>query len=119
MENEKIIEQIISKSIKIGMVAMAAQYGLIDETVTEQQALKMYGKKLITEWRSKRWIVGYPNGNKERNKFYYKRSELETASRMVDIYNIIPPSFLNRKDNQIEQDREKIREIQKKSKITQ
>lgn len=95
MDDEKVLEKIISNSIGIGVIQTLTQLGLIDENVTEQQAHKMYTKKLVTEWRHKRWIVGYPSGNTARAKFYYKRSELETASRMLDLRNIIPATRIN------------------------
>ena len=100
MEDQKVLEIIISNSIGIGVIQTLTQLGLIDETVTEQQAHKMYTKKLVTEWRHKRWIVGYPSGNSTRAKFHYKRSELETASRMLDIYNTIPASRINQIQSQ-------------------
>lgn len=87
---DKTIETIIAKSIEIGVVNTLNKLGLQTETVTEAQAKKIYGKRLIREWRSKRWIVGYPSGNGKRGKVYFKRSELETASRMLDIQNTIP-----------------------------
>lgn len=87
---DKVIEEIISKSIEIGVFNTLNKLGLISETISESQAKKQYGSRLISEWRKKRWIVGYPTGNAERAKVYFKRSELETASRMLDIQNIIP-----------------------------
>ncbi|MGI6048728.1 MAG: hypothetical protein ACOYEG_12125 [Petrimonas sp.] len=87
---DKVIEEIIVKSIEIGVYNTLNRLGILKETVTEAQAKKQYGKRLIDEWRRKRWIVGYPTGNKERGKVYFKRTELETASRMLYIQNIIP-----------------------------
>ena len=87
---DRVLEEIISKSIEIGVYSTLRALCLISETVTEAQAVKLYGRRRINEWRSKRWIVGYPTGNKERAKVYFKRTELETASRMLDIQNIIP-----------------------------
>lgn len=88
--DDRIIETIVQKSIEIGVYNTLNQLGLISETVTEAQAKKQYGKRLIEEWRRKRWVVGYPTGNKERAKVYFKRTELETASRMLDIQNAVP-----------------------------
>lgn len=88
--DDKAIETIISKSIEIGVFNTLNKLGITSEIITEMQAKKIYGSRLINEWRQKRWIVGYPTGNKERGKVYYKRTELETASRMLDIQNIIP-----------------------------
>lgn len=84
------IETIVAKSIEIGVFNTLNRLGLTSETVTEAQAKKQYGARLIDDWRQKRWIVGYPTGNKERGRIYFKRTELETASRMLDIQNIIP-----------------------------
>lgn len=85
-----MIETIVAKSIEIGVFNTLNRLGLTSETVTEAQAKKQYGARLIDDWRQKRWIVGYPTGNKERGRIYFKRTELETASRMLDIQNIIP-----------------------------
>ncbi len=87
---DKIIETIVAKSIEIGVFNTLNQLGLTSEVVTESQARKQYGRRLIDEWRRKRWIVGYPTGNSERSKVYFKRTELETASRMLDIQNAVP-----------------------------
>ena len=95
MEDQKAIETIIANSIKIGVIQTLKELGLIDEFVTEAQAHKAYTKKLVNDWRHKRWIVGYPSGNTTRARFHYKRSELETASRMLSIQNSIPASRIN------------------------
>lgn len=110
------IEIIISNAIAIGCIQTLSQLGLFDENVTEKQAHKMYGKKLVQEWRHRRWIVGYPSGNSARAKFFFKRSELETASRMLDINNIISPPIIFRKTDQAEIDKTAIRIIQKRVK---
>lgn len=87
---DRIIETIVAKSIEIGVVNTLSRLGLNSEIVTESQARKLYGRRLIDEWRSKKWIVGYPTGNKKIAKVYFKRTELETASRMLDIQNAVP-----------------------------
>ncbi len=84
------LENIITNAIQIGVFNTLNELGLMSEQITQAKAEKKYGKRLILEWRNKRWIVGYPTGNNERGKVYFKRSELETASRMLDIQNIIP-----------------------------
>jgi hypothetical protein len=89
------LERIISNSIQIGVIKTLSELGLITENITEKQAEKRYGKKQLQEWRDKRWIVGYPSGNKERSKVYFKRSELETASRMLDLQNVIPANRIH------------------------
>ena len=88
--DDKTIEQIIINAVAIGVVNTLSRLGLNSEIVTESQARKLYGRRLIEEWRRKRWIVGYPTGNQERAKVYFKRTELETASRMLDIRNMVP-----------------------------
>ena len=92
---DRIIEKIFATGVQVGVINLASQLGLIDEAVTARQAYKMYGERQVKEWRHKRWIVGYPTGNKSISKYYYKRSELETASRMVSMQNIIPASKIN------------------------
>jgi len=92
---DNTVERIFAIGIEVGVIQTLKELGLIDEYMTESQAHKIYTKKLVNEWRHNRWIVGYPSGNSTRAKFHYKRSELETASRMLDIYNIIPDTKLN------------------------
>lgn len=105
---QKVFEHIMTKSIRIGCIQTLANLGLYEEYISAKQAYKMYdtvnpdtnrrsgGRKKVEEWRRKRWIVGYPSGNSQRAKYYYKRSELETASLMLDIQNIIPPSIFGK-----------------------
>ncbi|MFY9154106.1 MAG: hypothetical protein WAO52_18950 [Prolixibacteraceae bacterium] len=112
--DEQILERIITNAIGIGTIQTLAQLGLIDEFVTPNQAYLMFTRKIVEDWRHKRWIVGYPSGNKTRSKFYFKRSELETASRMLDIHNAIPSTFLNRIPNQILEDNARLSEVQKR-----
>ena len=92
---DKVFERIIANAIGIGTIRTLKELGLIDENISEKQAFKLYGEKQVKEWRHKRWIVGYPSGNTERALYYYKRSELETASRMLSMQNIIPASKIN------------------------
>ena len=87
---DKIIETIVAKSIEIGVFNTLNHLGLTSEVVSEAQARRQYGSRLIDKWRKKRWIVGYPSANSERAKVYFKRTELETASRMLDIQNAVP-----------------------------
>lgn len=88
--DDKTIEQIIIKAVEIGVYSTLNRLGITHEIVTESQARKLYGRRLIDEWRHKRWIVGYPSGNPKIAKVYFKRTELETASRMLDIRNMVP-----------------------------
>ena len=87
--DDRTIEQIIIKAVEIGVYNTLNRLGLTSEVVTESQARKQYGRRMIDEWRHKRWIVGYPTGNLKKAKVYFKRTELETASRMLDIKNVI------------------------------
>lgn len=91
---EQQLQQIFNAGIRVGVINTLNELGLISDTITQAQAEKKYGKRLIEDWRQKRWIVGYPTGNPERGKVYFKRSELETASRMLDIQNIIPENVI-------------------------
>ena len=91
--NCNYLELIIAKSIKIGTIQTLNELGLLPEVVTVSQAEKIYGRKLIREWRDKNWIKFYPTQN-ERGKYYVKRSQLETASAMMDIYNKVPDNIL-------------------------
>jgi hypothetical protein len=88
------LEQIITSAMQIGVYNTLNELGLLSEIITEKQAEKKYTKRLIKDWRHKRWIVGYPTGNSDRSKVYFKRSELETASRMLDIQNLIPGNVI-------------------------
>lgn len=94
MMKENIMEGIIARSIKIGVIQTLTSLGMLPEVVTVSQAEKIYGRKLIREWRDKDWIKFYPTNNKGRGKYYVKRSELETASAMLDIHNNIPDTIL-------------------------
>jgi len=93
MEDQQL-EKIITAAMQIGVINTLKELGLISDKVTQSQAEKNYGKRLIEQWRHKRWIVGYPTGNPERGKVYFKRSELETASRTLDLQNIIPENVI-------------------------
>jgi hypothetical protein len=88
------LERIVSASIKIGTIQTLKALGLLTEVVTISQAEKMYGKRLIKEWREKSWIKFYPASNKLRGKYYVKTSELETASSMMDINNKVPDNII-------------------------
>lgn len=87
-------ERIISDSIKIGTIQTLKELGLLHEIVTIAQAEHIYGKRLIKEWREKSWIKYYPASNKQRGKYYIKKSELETASSMMDIHNKVPDNII-------------------------
>lgn len=89
MEDRKI-EEIVTASIKIGTIATLKSLGLLSEIVTAADAEREYKKELINEWRKKGWITGYPTGNSKRGKYYFKRSELETASAMDILGNALP-----------------------------
>lgn len=93
---EKLLEIIIARSIKIGTIQTLKTLGLLPEVVSITQAEKIYGKHLIQEWRNKAWIKFYPSGNKQRGRYYIKMSELETASAMFDMYNKIPYNIIKK-----------------------
>ncbi len=91
---ERYLERIVSDSIKIGTIQTLKSLGLLHEIVTVTRAEKIYGKRLIKEWREKSWIKFYPASNKQRGKYYVKMSELETASSMMDIHNKVPDNII-------------------------
>ncbi len=90
--DDNTVEKIFAIGYQVGIINLAHELGLISENVSAKQAYRIYGEKQVSEWRRKRWIVGYPTGNPERSKTYFKRSELEVASRMIDLQNVIPPT---------------------------
>ena len=90
--DDKTVEKIFAIGYQAGILNLAYELGLLSENIPEKQAIKQYGKKQIRDWREKRWIVGYPTSFKGRVKVYFKRSELELASRMIDLVNVIPPT---------------------------
>lgn len=89
MEDRKL-EKIVTAGIKIGTIATLKGLGILPEIVFAADAEREYSKKLVHEWRVKGWITGYPTGNSQRGKYYFKRSELETASAMDAIGNALP-----------------------------
>lgn len=97
---ERYLERIVSAGIKIGTIQTLNSLGLLQEVVSISQAEHIYGKRLIREWREKGWIKFYPARNKERGKYYVKRSELETASSMLDIHNRIPDNIIQQLINE-------------------
>lgn len=92
--DKNYLEIIVARSIKIGTIQTLKNLGLLKEVVTVSEAEHIYGERLIKEWRDKNWIKFYSAGNKERGKYYVKRSELETASAMLDIHNKIPDNII-------------------------
>ncbi len=119
--DDSTVERIFAIGIQVGVINLAKQLGLIDDNLTDAQAYKIYTKKLVEEWRQKGWIVAYPSGNKERSKFIYRRSELETASRMLDMQNILPATKVdqiieNYRTGKLKtkEDREALKEIRKR-----
>lgn len=91
---DRYLERIVASGIKIGTIQTLKALGLLPEVVTVTQAEKIYGKRLIKEWREKAWIKFYPAKNKERGKSYIKMSELETASAMLDMNNKVPENII-------------------------
>jgi hypothetical protein len=93
---ERYLEIIIANSIKIGTIQTLKALNLLPEVVTISQAEKIYGKRLIKEWRDKAWIKYYPAQNRTRGKYYVKTSELETASAMLDLQNKVPDNIIKK-----------------------
>ena len=93
---ERCLEIIIANSIKIGTIQTLKALNLLPEVVTISQAEKIYGKRLIKEWRDKAWIKYYPAQNRTRGKYYVKTSELETASAMLDLQNKVPDNIIKK-----------------------
>lgn len=93
---ERIIENIIAKCIKVGTISTLSELGLLSEMISKQAAESKYNKRLIKEWRDKGWITGYPSGNSKRGGVYFKRTELEIAALMVDARNLIPANRIQK-----------------------
>lgn len=87
---DRNIETIIAAAVKIGTVETLRVLGLLSEKVSMAEAYRLYSKKMVSDWRDRGWIIGYPTGNSQRGKVYFKRSELERASAMLDIRNSVP-----------------------------
>lgn len=86
---EKVIEKIFAYGVHVGCIKTLTELGLIEENISAKQAYAKYGERQVKDWRSKKWITGYPSGNRKRATYYFKRSELETASRMIDGINLV------------------------------
>jgi len=84
------LEKIITASMQIGVFNTLTELGIMTDIISDQKAYKKHTKRLIEDLRQKGWLTGYPTGNPQRGKVYFRRSELETALRMLDIHNIIP-----------------------------
>jgi hypothetical protein len=95
--DDKILENIVTAGIKVGTISTLKELGLLKEEVSVSQAERTYKKRYIREWREKGWITGYPTGNSQRGKYYYKRSELERASAMTSLGNAVPLNKLSYK----------------------
>lgn len=93
--DDKTLEEIVTAGIKVGTISTLKELGLLKEELSASQAEKIYKKRYIREWREKGWITGYPTGNLERGKYYYKRSELERASAMTSLGNAVPANKLS------------------------
>lgn len=119
--DDSTVERIFAIGIEVGVINLAKELGLIDEIISEKQAHAKYTKELIDEMRVSGWIVAYPTGNSIRSKFYYKRSELETAWRMYALKNVIGvtkmdqiiKSYRNDK-RKVQADKEALKEIRKR-----
>lgn len=91
---DRNFESIIANSMKIGTIRTLKELGLLPEVVTISRAEKIYGKRLIKEWRAKEWIKFYPGKTEKKRRHYIKLSELEIASTMMDLQNKIPGNIL-------------------------
>ena len=87
--DDKLFTQIITAGIKIGTISTLKALGILPEVVSAPDAEREYTKELIIKWRKKGWITGYPSGNTTRAKYYFKRSELERASAMDSLGNVL------------------------------
>lgn len=83
------IEELIITGIKIGTIATIKRFGLSSEVVPLKKAYSIYTKEMVERWRAKGWIVGYSTGNTKNSKVYFKKSELEMASVMLELGNKI------------------------------
>ena len=95
------LEKLVTSAMKMGTIVTLKELGLLSEIITKSQAENTYSKRLIKEWRSKGWITGYPSGNSKRAGVYFKRSELEIASAMLDIRNILPENKIFNRDSRL------------------
>lgn len=94
--NDREIEQIFTAGVKAGTINTLRELGLLPEMISSSAAKKNYGRRQVEEWRIKGWITAYPSGNAQRGTVYYKRSELENASRMIDIRNSVPTNRITK-----------------------
>ncbi len=95
--DDKTIEQIIIKAVEIGVYNTLSQLGLTSEVITEAQARKKIWATINCRMaleKVDRWISN--RKPQKKAKVYFKRTELETASRMLDIQNIIPSNKIFR-----------------------
>lgn len=88
------IEQLIITGIKIGTIATIKRFGLAPEVVPLKKAYAIYTKEMVERWRAKGWITGYATGNTKNSKVYFKRSELEMASVMLELGNLVPENHI-------------------------
>lgn len=95
MTEEKVIEKMFANGIHVGVIKTLSELGLLEENISAKQAYAIYGSRQVKEWRSKKWITGYPSGNTKRATHYFKRSELEIASRMLDGINLVARNKIN------------------------
>lgn len=87
--NDREIEAIFTAGVRAGTINTLRELGLLQEKISKPSAEKLYGRRQVEEWRKAGWITAYPSGNAQRGTVYFKRSELENASRMLDIRNTV------------------------------
>jgi len=94
--DDKTLENIVTKSIRLGTMETLTALGLLSDQITPAQARKIAKQRQLDEWRTKGWITGYPTGNPQRGKFYYKRSEIERAILMTSLGSLIPVNRIHK-----------------------
>lgn len=91
MEDSKI-EELVITGIRIGTIATIKKFGLSSEVVSRKKAYDLYERDIVENWRSKGWVTAYSSGNAKNSKVYFKRTELEMASAMLELGNTVTPN---------------------------
>lgn len=90
---ENCFEMMVARCIKIGTVQTLTMLGLSrsSNNITSGRYIR---KTPDYRMARKSLMKFYPANNKERGKYYVKRSELETASAMMDLHNKVPDNII-------------------------
>ena len=91
---ENCFEMMVARCIKIGTVQTLTMLGLLPRSSNYITSGRYIWKTPYNRMARKAWIKFYPANNKERGKYYVKRSELETASAMMDLHNKVPDNII-------------------------